>query len=116
MDEGEFMRRTREFGKRVARVCDALSRQRSADAIARQQVRSGLSVGAGYRAACRAKSGRDMTAKLAVEEEADESVHWLEMLVERGILPAARLRALIQEGNQIVAMTAKTLRKRFGRS
>lgn len=120
MDENEFKRRTREFGKRVAKVCDALPNLRSSDAIARQLIRSGLSVGANYRAACRAKSNRDMIAKLAiVEEEADESVNWLEMLTELDIVTASRLESLIDEGNQIIAMTVasiKTLRKRDGHS
>lgn len=76
MDEAEFKRRTREFSKRVSLVCNALPKRRTPDVIARQLIRSGMSVSANYRAACRAKSTRDMINKLAiVEEEGDESVH-----------------------------------------
>jgi four helix bundle protein len=74
-----------------------------------------MSVGANYRAACRGKSPADMIAKLAiVEEEADESVYWIELLIESEILPAHRLVELIDELNQIVAITVssqKTLRR-----
>lgn len=116
MDETEFKLRTREFAKRVARVCDALPARRTADVLARQLIRSGMSVAANYRAACRARSTRDMISKLSiVEEEADESVHWLEMLVELGVMDEKRLLPLISEGNQLVAMTVasiKTLRKK----
>jgi four helix bundle protein len=119
MDEAEFKRRAREFAKRVARVGDALPARRSADVIAKQMIRSGFSVSANYRAACRAKSVRDMIAKLAiVEEEGDETIDWLEMVVELNHLPAEDLQALIKEGNEIVAMTVasiKTLRRKNGR-
>lgn len=120
MDETEFKRRTREFAKRVAGVCDALPAQRTADVLARQLIRSGMSVAANYRAACRARSTRDMISKLSiVEEEADESVHWLEMLVELEIITEKRLLPLIDEGNQIIAMlvaSIKTLRRKSTKS
>jgi four helix bundle protein len=116
VDETEFKSRTREFAKRVARVGDALPAKRSADVIARQMIRSGFSVSANYRAACRAKSARDMISKLSiVEEEADETIEWLEMVVELAHLPAADLNALITKGNEILAMTVasiKTLRRK----
>ena len=116
MDEAQFKRRTREFAKRVARVGDALPGKRTSDVIARQVIRSGFSVSLNYRAACRAKSTKDMIAKLSiVEEEADETIEWLEMIVELGHLAEDDLQALIREGNEILAMTVasiKTLRNR----
>jgi four helix bundle protein len=118
MNEAIFKQRTKDFGNRTAAICDSLPQRRSADAIARQLVRSGFSVGANYRAACRAKSRRDMAAKLAiVEEELDESVYWLEVIIEQGLLPRASLEGLMSEGNELLAMTVasiKTLRSSQG--
>lgn len=82
-------------------------------------LRSGTSVGANYRAACRAKSPADMVAKLAiVEEEADESVYWLELLADAKLIRAARLAPLIAEFNEILSMivaSQKTLRRTDGK-
>ena len=95
-------------------MIEALPPTKVADVIGRQLLRSGTSLGANYRAACRSKSPADMIAKLAnVEEEADESIYWIELLIESEILPAHRLLELIDELNQIVAITVssqKTLR------
>jgi four helix bundle protein len=118
VNEAEFKKRTKQFGLRVVKLCDALPSKRSADVIGKQLLRSGLSVGSNYRAACRAKSRKDMIAKLAiVEEEADESIHWLEMVVDTGLMDKSDLEALTDEGNQIVKMivaSIKTLRHKPG--
>jgi four helix bundle protein len=88
MDEAEFKRRTKDIGLRVIRLVDALPPERAADVIGRQLLRSATSVGANYRAACRGKSRPDMPAKIAiVEEEADETLHWLEILEESSLVP-----------------------------
>jgi four helix bundle protein len=83
-------------------------------------LRSGTSVGANYRAACRAKSRADLIAKLGiVEEEADECLYWMELLIEAGIVPEAKLKGLMAEVNEIVAMTVssiKTLRAKSKQS
>ncbi len=117
VDEQVFRDRTRQLGIRVIRMVAALPQQRAADVIARQIVRCATSVGANYRAACRARSTADMIAKLGIVlEEADETLYWLEVIVETDLLPAARLADLMQEANDIVAMTVasiKTLRGRF---
>ena len=114
MNEVELKERTKRIALRVIKVIEALPPTKVADVIGRQLLRSGTSVGANYRAACRSKSLADMIAKLAiVEEEADESIYWLELLIESEILPAHRLLELIDELNQIVAITVssqKTLR------
>ena len=85
-----------------------------ADAIARQIVRSGTSIGANYRSACRAKSNADMINKLKiVEEESDETAYWLELMVEMEFLPQEKISPIAKEVNEIVAMTVasiKTLR------
>ena len=95
-------------------MVDALPQSRSADVIGRQILRSATSVGANYRAACRAKSTADIINKLKiVEEEADETLFWQELLIEAELVPQARLAELITETNEILAMTVasiKTLR------
>jgi len=76
-----------------------------------QLLRAGTSVGANYRAACRARSRREFIAKMGiVEEEADESQFWLELLAKRGVLDAARLCSLQREANEILAMTVSSIR------
>ncbi len=79
--------------------------------LARQLLRSGVSVGANYRAACRAKSRADMAHKLAiVEEELDESAYWMELLVESGLLPAKDVEPLMKEARELLAMTVASRR------
>jgi four helix bundle protein len=116
MNEREFKDRTKRVGLRVVRLVESLPPNRTADVLGRQLLRSGTSIGANYRAACRGRSRKDVIAKLGiVEEEADETVYWLEMLVDAGLVPAPRLGDLIAEVNEIVAMTTasiKTLRNR----
>ena len=116
MDEQVFKHRTKKLALRVIELVEVLPQGRTADVIARQLLRSATSVGANYRAACRGKSSADVLAKLAiVEEEADETAYWLELLVEAAIVPQARLADLLNETNEIVAMTVasiKTLRSR----
>jgi len=116
MDERRFKERTKKLALRVIRVVEALPRNRSADVIGKQLLRSATSVGANYRAACRGKSTSDVIAKLGiVEEEADESIYWMELLIEGGLIPEAKLKDLLAETNEIVAMTVasiKTLRSR----
>jgi four helix bundle protein len=95
----------------VVRLADALPQKRSADVIGKQIIRSATSVGANYRAACRARSTLMMIAKLdIVLEEADETLFWLEILAESGLVPADRLVALMTEANEIIAMTTASLK------
>ena len=114
MNEQQFKDRTKQLALRIVHVVEALPSTKTADVIGRQLLRSGTSVGANYRAACRGKSPADVIAKLAiVKEEADESMYWLELLIEAELLPASRLAELSDELNQIVAMVVasqKTLR------
>jgi four helix bundle protein len=114
MNEREFKDRTRRAGLRVVRLVESLPTKKTADVLGRQVLRSGTSVGANYRAACRGRSRQDVFAKLGiVEEEADETVYWMEMLVDAKIVPESRLGDLITEFNEILAMTVasiKTLR------
>ena len=116
MDEQAFKQRTKKLALRVIELVEALPESRTADVIGRQLLRCGTSVGANYRSACRGKSTADVLAKLAiVEEEADETIYWLELLIETKIVSANDVESLIKESNEIVAMTVasiKTLRKR----
>jgi len=115
MNEREFKDRTKRVALRVIKVIEALPSTKLADILGRQLLRSGTSVGANYRAACRGQSPADVIAKLAiVDEEADESIYWIEVLIEAGILPENRLADLLDELHQIVAMTVasqRTLRR-----
>ena len=97
-------------------MVESLSRGRTADVIGRQLLRSGTSIGANYRAACRGKSKADVISKLAiVEEEADETVYWLELLIESKIVEPARINLLLKETNEIVAMVVASIKTLRGR-
>ena len=111
MDELTFKNRTKELALVVIRLIETLPRSITADAIARQMVRSAMSIGANYRAACRAKSAADMMNKLKiVEEETDETLYWLELIVAMGMLPETRVKGIAQEANEILSMTVASLR------
>ena len=106
--------RTKVFANRVVRLCEALPEKWVAQTLGKQLLRSGTSVGANYRAVCRAKSRPDFIHKLRiVEEECDESLFWMELLVENNLVPPARLNDLMREADEILAMvvsSAKTAR------
>ena len=111
MHDNELQTRTKAFALRVIRLVEALPRDYTSEVIGKQLLRSGTSVGANYRSACRARSAGDFIAKLKiVEEEADESLYWMELLVESGLVPEQRLAALIEEGNALVAMTVASIK------
>jgi four helix bundle protein len=116
MNEQEFKDRTKKVGIRVIKMSEALPRTPTTEVISRQLLRSATSVGANYRSACRAKSTTDIIAKMAiVEEEADESLYWVELLVELNVVKEAQIKDLMSEMNEITAMTVasiKTLRAR----
>jgi len=110
MNADEFKKRTKAFAIRVIHLVDCLPNSKSADAIANQLVRSGTSVGANYRAACRAKSRADFISKLSnVEEECDESLYWMELLIESHRVKASRLAYLMREANEILALVVASL-------
>jgi four helix bundle protein len=100
----------------VIRLTESLPKGRMGDIIGRQLLRSATSVGANYRAACRARTQVEFASKIGiVEEEADESAYWLELIVESGLLPAARVEDLLAEANELVAIfvaSARTAKRR----
>jgi four helix bundle protein len=114
MDEKIFKARTKKLAVAIIKLVDKLPRSLASDAISRQVIRSGTSIGANYRAACRAKSTPDMINKMKiVEEESDETQYWLEILVEAGLVPKNQVVDIYKETNEILAMTVasiKTLR------
>lgn len=114
MTEFEFKQRTKEIALRVIKLIGTLPRTMAAEVIGKQLLRSGTSIGANYRAACRGKSTADVLHKLAiVEEEGDESLYWLELLMDSEIVPSKKLSSLYSDIDEIVAMTVasiKTLR------
>jgi four helix bundle protein len=110
MDSDELKRRTKQFALRVIRLVESLPKGRTADVIGHQLLRSGTSVGANYRAACRAKSNADFISKMGiVEEEADESIYWMELLIESGILRIEKLESLMKEADELVAITVSSI-------
>ena len=107
----ELEKRTRQFALRVVRLCESLPKGRTADTIARQLIRCGTSVGANYRAAVRAKSAKDFVAKLGiVEEECDESIYWMDLLIDAGIIDERLLKDLMDEASQLVAITVSSIK------
>jgi four helix bundle protein len=105
MTPEELRTRTQVFALRIIKLVGALPRGTAAQVIARQILRSGTSIGANYRAACRARSRPDFAAKLAiVEEDADETLYWLELLAKSGLVKADRLGKLMAEANELVAI------------
>jgi len=101
----------------VIALDSVLPRGRAVDVIVRQLPRSATSVGANYRAACRAKSKPDFISKMGiVEEEADESLYWMEMLVDAGIVSKDKIKQLMEDANEIVAMTVASIKTTRTRS
>lgn len=101
----ELKDRTRQFALRVLRLFRSLPQSPEGHILGQQLIRSATSVAANYRAACRAGSNRDFICKLGVvEEEADESLFWLEFIADAGLIDAAKLRDLISEASQLTAI------------
>jgi four helix bundle protein len=110
MDSEGLRKRTRQFALEIIRVTDALPRGRAADVIANQLLRAGTSVGANYRAACRAKSPADFASKMGtVEEEADECLYWMELLMESGLANGHQVRTLMREADELVAIAVASI-------
>jgi four helix bundle protein len=110
MTTDEMKARTKSFALRIIKLVEALPANRTADVVGKQLVRSGTSVGANYRAACRAKSNADFIAKMAiVEEEADESAFWLEVIVEAGLMKGKLVEDLMDEADQVVAIIVSSI-------
>ena len=116
MNETELKNRTKQFALRVLKVVAALPKTTEGRALGNQLVRSGTSVGANYRAACRGRSKAEFIARLGtVEEEADESAYWMELIIDGGLLPKAKVDALRQEACELTAIMAASRISASGR-
>ena len=119
MGEYDLKKRTKRFALDVTRFVEALPKDDTCRILGRQLLRAGTSVGANYRAACRAKSNADFLSKMGtVEEEADETSYWLELLVEDGKVTEAKAKPLILEADELLAIAVSsinTARKSGGR-
>ena len=107
--------RTKQFALRMMKMVDALPRTIQGRAIAKQIIRSATSVAANYRAACRARSRAEFIAKIGiVEEEADESCFSLELIIDSGLLNEDRIRPLLSEAGELVAIMAASRKSAIG--
>jgi four helix bundle protein len=111
MSREEFKARTKAYALRVIQVYDALPSDTVARTLGRQLLRAGTSVAANYRAAVRGKSSADFVAKMGiVEEECDESLLWMELLIDSERIEAERLDPLMKEGHEILAITVASIK------
>ncbi len=109
MTEKELLQRTKTFALRVIKLVNALPNTSAGRAIGNQLIRSGTSVASNYRAACRGRSKAEFIAKLGtVEEEADESCLWLELIIESGLMEEKLVASLLQEASELTAIFAKS--------
>ncbi len=107
----QLRERTKQFAFRIIRLFKALPRSTEALVVGKQLLRSGTAVAANYRAVNRARSRAEFIAKLGVVlEEADETVFWLEALIEAGVVKTALLEPLLKEANELVAIFAASQR------
>jgi four helix bundle protein len=107
----ELRQRTKKFAIRIANLFRSLPRSPDAQTLGRQILRSGTSVAANYRAVCRARSKAEFTSKMGiVVEEADETVFWLEVLAESGVVRVQRAADLQREANELLAIFSASLR------
>ena len=101
----ELKDRSKSFALRVLKLVDALPNSVSGRAVANQLVRSGTSVGANFRSACRGRSKKEFISKLGIViEEADESAYWLELILGGLLLPSAEVQSLLDEANELTAI------------
>ena len=111
MNEAQMKKRTKDFAKEIIRICRRLPNDREGRLIGDQLFRSGTSVAANYRAACRARSKAEFVSRLAiVEEEADETMFWLELIKEMNISEEPTVDDLIKESDEIVAIVVSSIR------
>jgi four helix bundle protein len=110
-DPEDLQARTKRFALRILKLFRSLPRNEEARILGKQILRSGTSVGANYRAACRARSRAEFVAKLGIVlDEADETVFWLELMRDSEIFPTQKLNDLVNEANQLVSIFVTSLR------
>jgi four helix bundle protein len=105
MNQTDLRKRTKAFAIRVIRLYTSLPRTTVAEVLGKQLLRSGTSVGAHYREACRARSTAEFVSKIEGGlQELEESQYWLELIVESDLIPADLLEDLLDEANQLIAI------------
>lgn len=105
VSEEAMKKRTKQFALRTIQLCESLPETRTGRVIVNQLLRSGTSVGANYRAACRARSSPDFVNKIGITlEESDESGYWMELIIEANLMPETRVTNLLQEANELTAI------------
>lgn len=105
MTNSELKIRTKNFALRIIKLVQSLPKSKVGDVIGHQLLRSATSVGANYRAACRARSQADFISKITiVEEEADESCYWLELICEAELIEKEKLKYLMKEADELTAI------------
>ena len=111
MKEFDLKSRTKQFALRIIKLFRSLSRSPDAQVIGKQILRSGTSVGAQYREACRSRSNSEFISKMASSlQELDETVYWLELLVEGHFVEAEKLHGLQDEADELIAIFAASIR------
>jgi four helix bundle protein len=111
VNQADYKKRTALFSLRIIRLVESLPNGKTEAVLGKQLLRSGTSVGANYRSACRAKSTSDFIYKMSiVEEEADETIYWLELMNEAGLTKLEDIKELLEEANQLLAMTVASIK------
>ena len=111
MERNYLKEKTKIFALQTIKLVESLPRGRTADVIGRQLLDAGTSVGANYRAACRARSPADFISKMGiVEEEADETIYWMELLIDAKLVQESDISPLLEKANQILAMTVSSIK------
>ena len=110
-NKNDLINRFKHYALRIIRLCQSLLNNKIADVLNRQLLRAGTSVGANYRAACRGKSTADFIHKLQiVEEELDESLYWMELLIDAKIVAENLLNDLMTEGDELLSITVSSIK------
>lgn len=111
MTEKELKARTKQFALRAINLVNALPKSQAGKVLGTQLLRSATSVGANYRAACRARSQADFISKLSiVEEEADESLYWMELIVDSAFIHHGKMEDIMKEANELVAIITASIK------
>ena len=111
MNREDFKKRTKRYALEVIRLVESVPEDRVSRVLGSQLLRSGTSVGANYRSSIRAKSRADFISKMSiVEEECDESLYWIELLIESGKVEAGRVADLMAEGDAIISVVVASIR------
>jgi four helix bundle protein len=109
--ENDLRRRMKAFALRIIRLYAALPKTTEAQVLGKQMLRSGTSAGAQHREAYRARSTAEFISKVeSAIQELDETLYWLELLVEAGIVPEKRLENLHQEGDELMAILVSSVK------